>query len=135
MAPEVAKPTTSTMSQLMFNLRTFKKVNKSLDDNQVLLTKNTKSLEFQWLSSKKYENQTFQSDLYPRVHESHWETSTSMASYRHELVPSGLMIFHQRSPTSKRPETFFTVQKSAAKRKIRMTKLITKLELKREQNR
>ena len=60
------------MSQLMFNLRTFKKVNKSLDDNQILLTNNTKSLEFQWLSSKKYENQTFQSDSYPRVHESYW---------------------------------------------------------------
>ena len=43
---------------------------------------------------------------------------TSFDSNTHSLVPSGFTLFHQRSPTSNLPVTFFTVQKSKASSKM-----------------
>ena len=48
--------------------------------------------------------------------------STSADSKTQTDSPSGPVSFHQRSPQSRRPETFFTVQKSNAKRSTIITK-------------
>ena len=45
-------------------------------------------------------------------------------SKRHAL-PLSLASFHQRMPTSRRPVTFFTVQKSIASSTMHTTKLVT----------
>jgi hypothetical protein len=44
-------------------------------------------------------------------------------------------LFHQRSPTSKRPLTFFTVQKSNETRSMMVMKFITKFVLNHVQKR
>eukprot|EP00403_Amphidinium_massartii_P040784 CAMPEP_0178438600 /NCGR_PEP_ID=MMETSP0689_2-20121128/35679_1 /TAXON_ID=160604 /ORGANISM="Amphidinium massartii, Strain CS-259" /LENGTH=135 /DNA_ID=CAMNT_0020061013 /DNA_START=1 /DNA_END=408 /DNA_ORIENTATION=+ len=40
--------------------------------------------------------------------------SSGLDSKTHSEEPSSLTLFHQRKPTSRRPVTFFTVQKSSA---------------------
>ena len=52
---------------------------------------------------------------------------TSADSKTQTDSPSGPVSFHQRNPHSSRPETFFTVQKSKAKRRTIMTKSRTLL--------
>ena len=47
---------------------------------------------------------------------------TSAVSKTQTDSPSGPVSFHQRRPQRRRPETFFTVQKSKAKRRTMMTK-------------
>ena len=48
-------------------------------------------------------------------------SGTSAVSNTQTDSPSGPVSFHQRSPQRRRPETFFTVQKSNAKRRTIMT--------------
>lgn len=57
--------------------------------------------------------------------------SESADSNTHMLAPSLPVSENQRNPTSSRPDTFFTVQKSNARSKTMMTKIRTKLEVKR----
>ena len=47
-------------------------------------------------------------------------------SNTHSLLPSSLTLFHHRSPTSSRPVTFFTVQKSNASKSMTAIKSSTK---------
>jgi hypothetical protein len=51
---------------------------------------------------------------------------TCRDSKSHSLLPSLLVVDHQRSPTSSRPVTFFVTQKSTASSRTEMTKLMMK---------
>lgn len=53
-------------------------------------------------------------------------------SKTHSSVPSGFICDHQRSPTSRRPEMFFTVQKSKASSSTMTTNAMAKEEAKRK---
>ena len=55
----------------------------------------------------------------------------SIDSNTHSLLPSSLTLFHHLNPTSNRPVTFFTVQKSKARSKMHTTQMNTKLEEKK----
>lgn len=70
------------------------------------------------------------------IRESNGESSaiSSNDSKIHSVEPSSFTYDHHRSPTSNRPEMFFTVQKSNASKMMQTTKMKMKLDVNQEPN-
>jgi hypothetical protein len=64
-----------------------------------------------------------------------WEAEFGEDSKTQVVEPSSRTLLHQRRPTRRLPDTFFTTQKSAERRRTDRTKVKTKFEVMKEEKR